>query len=150
MSASGYLGFLGTHHPRLDEKGRLILPAKFRDMLAGGLVVTKGQERCLYAYPTEEFAAIAAGLQRGPTSAKAVRDFGRMMLAGASDEVPDRQGRVTIPPALRAYAGLVRDLAVVGMGNRVEIWDASAWAAYVEATEASYADQAQEVWPGVF
>ncbi|MEI2732736.1 MAG: division/cell wall cluster transcriptional repressor MraZ [Dermatophilaceae bacterium] len=150
MSATAYPGFLGTHHPRLDDKGRLILPAKFRDKLADGLVVTKGQERCLYVFPTREFAQITADLQRGPTSAKPVRDFGRMLLSGASDEIPDRQGRVTIPPILRTYAGLTRDLAVVGTGNRVEIWDAAAWASYVEATEASYADQAEEVWPGVF
>lgn len=142
--------FLGTHLPRLDDKGRLILPAKFRDRLSDGLVVTKGQERCLYVFPVEDFTEIAAGLQRGPTSSKAVRDFARMLLAGASDEVPDRQGRVTIPPALREYAGLTRDVAVVGAGNRVEIWDAEAWSRYVEATEASYADQAEEVYPGVF
>ena len=67
--------FLGTHTPRLDEKGRLFLPAKFRDRLAGGLVVTKGQERCLFVYPTDEFERLATQMQQGPTSSKAVRDY---------------------------------------------------------------------------
>ncbi len=142
--------FLGTYLPRLDDKGRLILPAKFRDRLSDGFVITKGHERCLYIYPEEEFVRIAADVQRGPTSAKGVRDYARVFLADASDEVLDRQGRVTIPPGLRAYAGLTRDVAVVGTGNKVEVWDAEAWARYREAAEASYADQAEEVYPGVF
>lgn len=142
--------FLGTHLPRLDDKGRLILPSKFRGRLSDGLVLAKGQEHCLYVFPAEEFAAIAANVTRGPLSARPVRDVARMLLAGAFDEVPDKQGRITIPPQLREYAGLTRDVAVVGMGNRLEIWDADAWARYVEETEASYADQAEEVYPGVF
>jgi MraZ protein len=142
--------FLGTHLPRLDEKGRLILPAKFRERLADGLVMTKGQEHCLFVFPVDEFTKIAEGLAGGPTSDKKVRDFNRIMMSGATDELPDRQGRVTIPPALRAYAGLGRDLAVVGMGNRVEIWDAQAWSRYVEETEPGYAAQAEEVYPGAF
>jgi MraZ protein len=142
--------FLGEHFPRLDDKGRLILPAKFRERLAEGLVVTKGQERCLYVYPVEEFTQIALRYQTGPTSSKAVRDLGRMLLSGASEEVPDRQGRVTIPASLRAYAGLDRDVAVVGMGARVEIWNADAWTRYVEVTEATYAETNEEVHPGVF
>ncbi len=142
--------FLGEHFPKLDEKGRLILPAKYRERLAEGLVMTKGQERCLYVYPVDDFAPIAAKLQSGPTSSKAVRDFNRMLLSGAAEEVPDRQGRVTIPPTLREYAGLDRDLAVVGVADRVEIWDAAAWTRYSQANESSYAETAEEVYPGVF
>ncbi len=142
--------FIGTHFPRLDEKGRLIMPAKFRDRLADGLVMTKGQERCLYVYTVADFIQIATRLQSGPTSSKAVRDFGRMLLAGASEEVPDRQGRVTIPASLRGYAGLDREAVVVGMVGRLEVWDAAAWERYSEATEPGYADTAEEVYPGVF
>lgn len=141
--------FMSTYSPRLDEKGRLILPAKFRDRLADGLVMTKGQERCVYVYPVDVFTEIAARMQSVPTTSKKVRDFGRMLLAGAAEEVPDRQGRIMIPPSLREYAGIDRELAVVGAGNRVEVWDAVAWARYVEATEAGYADTAEEVYPGV-
>lgn len=137
--------FLGTYTPRLDDKGRLILPAKFRARLGDGLIVTKGQERCLFVYPPEEFAAIAAELRQGATSTRAARDHRRMMLAGASDETPDKQGRVTIPPPLRAYAGLDRDVAVVGAGEYVEIWDLDAWNAYTAAAEQAYADLDGEV-----
>ena len=69
--------FLGTHEPRLDEKGRLILPAKFREELAGGLVITKGQERCLYVFPSAEFARITEQLRQAPVTAKAAREIGR-------------------------------------------------------------------------
>jgi MraZ protein len=142
--------FLGTHTPRLDEKGRLFLPAKFRDRLEGGLVVTKGQERCLFVYPADTFESIAQDLQKGPTSSKAVRDYIRVFLAGAHDEVPDRQGRLTIPAPLRQYAGLTRDCTVIGTGNRVEVWDSTAWATYLEASEQAFAEQSQEVVPGLF
>jgi MraZ protein len=142
--------FLGTHTPRLDEKGRLFLPAKFRDRLADGLVVTKGQERCLFVYPADEFERLATQMQQGPTSSKAVRDYLRVFLAGAHDESPDRQGRLTIPPPLRQYAGLTRDCTVIGAGNRVEVWDSAAWARYLEASEEAFAEQSEEVVPGLF
>ena len=102
--------FLGTHTPRLDEKGRLFLPAKYRDELAEGLVVTKGQERCLYVFPQAEFGRITEALRTAPVTAKAVRDYSRVFFASASDEVPDKQGRITIPPALREYAGTAAGL----------------------------------------
>ena len=94
--------FLGTHTPRLDDKGRLILPAKYRDDLASGLVLTKGQERCLFVFPQAEFARITDALRAAPVTAKAVRDFSRVFFASASDEIPDKQGRITIPAALRS------------------------------------------------
>jgi MraZ protein len=106
--------FLGTHEPRLDEKGRLILPAKFRDELSAGLVITKGQERCLYVFPSSEFATITETLRQAPVTAKSARDYQRVMFAGAHDEIPDRQGRVTIPQGLRTYAGLEKECVVIG------------------------------------
>lgn len=141
--------FLGTHTPRLDDKGRLFLPAKFRDRLAGGLVVTRGQERSLYVFPMAEFERIAATFQSTPTSSRAVRDYQRVFLSGASDEIPDRQGRVTIPAALREYAGLSHECTVIGAGSRVEIWDSAAWATYLERSEQAFADLSEEVIPGL-
>lgn len=141
--------FLGTHTPRLDDKGRLFLPAKFRDRLATGLVVTRGQERCLYVFPLETFTQIATDMQKAPTSSRAARDYMRVFLSGASDEIPDKQGRVTIPQALRDYAGLDRECTVIGAGSRVEVWDTAAWNAYLESTEQAFADQAEEVIPGL-
>jgi MraZ protein len=142
--------FLGTHAPRLDEKGRLILPAKFRDELADGLVVTKGQERCLNVWPTAEFARMTDGLRTAPVTSKAVRDYQRILFAGASDETPDKQGRVTIPPALREYAGLERDCVVIGANNHVEVWAAAAWDEYSAAQEDVFSAMSEEVLPGVF
>jgi MraZ protein len=141
--------FLGTHNPKLDEKGRLFLPAKFRDRLADGLVVTRGQERCLYVFPMDEFVRLANQMQQAPTTSKAARDYMRVFLSGASDEVPDKQGRVTIPAALREYAGLSKDCTVIGTGARVEVWDTNAWNAYLESTEQAFADQSEEVIPGL-
>ncbi|GLU45983.1 division/cell wall cluster transcriptional repressor MraZ [Nocardiopsis ansamitocini] len=141
--------FLGTHSLRLDEKGRLFLPAKYRDELSGGLVVTKGQERCLYAFPVREFERITEALRSAPVTAKAVRDYSRVFFASASDERPDKQGRVTVPGTLRSYAGLDRDCVVIGANTRLEIWDAQAWARYEAEQEEVFADLSEEVLPGV-
>jgi MraZ protein len=141
--------FLGTHAPRLDEKGRLFLPAKYRDELAGGVVITKGQERCLYVFPGDEFGRITEALRTAPVTAKAVRDYSRVFFASASDEIPDKQGRITVPPALRGYAGLQRDCVVIGANTRLEIWDAQAWETYLAAQEDSFSEAAEEVLPGI-
>jgi len=141
--------FLGTHAPRLDDKGRLILPAKYREELAGGVVITKGQERCLYVFPQEEFTRITEALRTAPVTAKSVRDYSRVFFASASDELPDKQGRITVPPALRAYAGLQRDCVVIGANTRLEIWDTPAWDTFPAAQEDSFAEAAEEVLPGI-
>jgi transcriptional regulator MraZ len=140
--------FLGTHTPRLDDKGRLILPAKFRDELAGGVVITKGQERCLYVFPGAEFARIAEQLRATPMTHKAARAYSRVFFASAHDEVPDRQGRVTIPQHLREYAGLDRELVVIGASTRVEIWDRQAWDSYLAESEDDFAGIEEGVLPG--
>lgn len=142
--------FLGTYSPRLDEKGRLILPAKYREELAEGLVLTRGQERCLYVFSIREFERVHEQLRAAPLSSKQARDYIRVFLSGASDEVPDKQGRVTIPPPLREYAGLDRELAVIGAGTRAEIWDAQAWNEYLNEKEAVFSDTEEEVVPGLF
>ena len=141
--------FLGTHTPRLDDKGRLILPAKYREELSEGLVLTKGQERCLYVFPESEFGRITEALRTAPVTSKAVRDYSRVFFASASDEIPDKQGRITIPPALREYAALQRDCVVIGANTRLEIWDATAWETYLDQQEGAFSGASEEVLPGV-
>lgn len=142
--------FLGTHTPRLDDKGRLFLPAKFRDRLASGLVVTRGQERCLLVFPLDEFVKVTERMQAAPLASKAARDHIRVFLSGASDEIPDKQGRITVPAVLRRYAGLTRDCTVIGQGSRIELWDTARWEDYLAANEESYSEQSEEVVPGLF
>ncbi len=141
---------LGTYLPKLDEKGRLILPAKFRDELAAGVVITRGQERCLYVFAEREFEGFSEKIRQAPVASRQGRDFVRLLLSGANQERPDAQHRVTIPQALRDYAGLERDLTVIGAGNRAEIWSTSAWETYYAAVESDFANTAEEVIPGLF
>jgi MraZ protein len=142
--------FLGTHEPKLDEKGRLILPARFREDLAQGLVITKGQENCLYVFPSSEFALITERLRSAPVTQKNSRDYLRVMFAGAHDEVPDNQGRINIPVGLRSYASLEKNCVVIGANTRLEIWDATAWSKYLTDREKTFADVSEEVLPGLF
>ncbi|MPZ62064.1 MAG: division/cell wall cluster transcriptional repressor MraZ [Propionibacteriales bacterium] len=141
--------FFGTHAPRLDEKGRLFLPAKFRDELQEGLVITRGQERCLYVWPIGEFVGMTEQMRQAPVTNKKARDYMRMLFAGASDERPDKQGRITIPPTLREYAALTRECVVIGAMNRIEIWDSESWQSYSGEQEQAFADLSEEVMPGV-
>jgi MraZ protein len=140
--------FLGTYTPRLDDKGRLALPAKFRSALEGGIVITKGPQRCLCAYPVAEFERLTEQLRdtpapRGGTSELTPQDDTRVFFASASLEVPDAQGRVTLSAQQREYAGLSKDCAVIGHNFRFEIWDAAAWQAYLSRVEESFADGRQ-------
>jgi MraZ protein len=138
---------LGTYTPKLDEKGRLILPAKFRARLAPGLVMTRGQERCLFLLPMDEFNRMYEQVRQAPVTSRQARDYLRVFLSGASDEVPDKQGRVVVPAALREYAGLDRDVAVIGAGSRVEVWDSRAWETYLADQESSYSEVAEQIFP---
>jgi MraZ protein len=127
----------------------MFLPAKYREELSAGLVLTKGQERCLYVFPETEFARITEALRAAPVTAKAVRDYSRVFFASASDEIPDKQGRITIPPGLRDYAALQRDCVVIGANTRLEIWDAAAWEAYEADQNEAFSAAQEEVLPGV-
>jgi MraZ protein len=138
---------MGTFTPRLDDKGRLFLPAKFRDQLSEGLVVTRGQERCLTVWPRPAFEEVAQQAQAAPVTDRSVRDYTRLLFAGASDDQPDKQGRLSIPPMLREYAALTRDVIVIGVVNRLEIWDAGRWQSYSDTHEESFSDLGQEVFP---
>ncbi|MEI2787131.1 MAG: division/cell wall cluster transcriptional repressor MraZ [Candidatus Nanopelagicales bacterium] len=142
--------FLGTHTPKVDEKGRIILPAKFRTDLADGVVLTKGQDRSLVLWPMAEFEAAATRIREASQSNAAVRAYSRVLFSSAFDQVPDRQGRITVPPTLRDYAGLDRECVVVGNHKTVEIWDDSAWEQYLATQDAAFADIDEEVVPGLF
>ncbi len=142
--------FLGTFPMRLDEKHRLILPAKYRPDLGQGLVMTRGQERCVYVFPQPAFEQVVTNLNAAPLSNRAARDYARMLLSGAQDEIPDKQGRVTVSPLLRNYANLTREVSVLGVGERLEIWDAGMWAEQQAAAEQPFADRDGDIVPGVF
>jgi MraZ protein len=140
--------FLGTHTPKLDDKGRLILPARFRDELAEGLVIAKFQEHCLAIWPISVFVEMTKTVRSASSSQQGVRDYQRMLASGASNETPDKQGRITVPPDLRAYAGLDKDCVVVGAIDRVEVWNPAAWEQYSAEKEPAFADLNQALFPG--
>jgi len=139
--------FLGTHTPKLDEKGRVILPAKFRDPLSAGLVMTKGQERCVVIWPNEQFQEFAESLRQRSQNNEKVRAYTRVFFSSAFDDIADKQGRVTIPASLRDWAGLNRDLVVVGADTRVEVWDTLAWSQYLAVQEPGFATLDEGVMP---
>ena len=120
--------FLGEYQHALDDKGRVVLPSKFRDLLKKGCVVTKGQDRCLYVYTIDRFAEEMAKVTGLPTTDRRSRNFSRSLFAGARDQEPDKQGRIAIPETLRTYASLDKDVTVVGVADHIEIWATSAWA----------------------
>lgn len=142
--------FLGTYEPKLDDKGRVILPARIRNGMEGGIVLTRGQERCIYAFPVHVFEEMTARMRRAPLSSKAARDWVRVMLSGAYMEVPDKQGRIVVSADLRAYAGLDKELIVIGVGDRAEIWDAASWREYISIQEDAFSTTEEEIIPGSF
>ena len=140
--------FVGSYPLRLDEKGRLALPVRFRDQVADGMVIKKGQERCIYGLTmgrvAEQSAAIAA---MAPADTAAARMRARLGFGSMVEVEPDKTGRITIPASLREYAGLDRDVVVVGVDTRFEIWDSTTWDGYVAEQEASFADMESEGMP---
>ncbi|MDO8584258.1 MAG: division/cell wall cluster transcriptional repressor MraZ [bacterium] len=127
--------FIGEYHHTLDDKGRLAIPIKFRAALDEGAVVTRGLDHSLFLYTKREWETLASKLASLPLGQADTRAFTRLMLAGAMEVEVDKSGRVNIPEYLRAYAGLKKDTVVVGLYNRMEIWDEAAWKSYVTTTE---------------
>ncbi len=119
--------FLGEYVHTIDEKGRLAVPARFRAGLAAGLVITRGIDRCLAIYPLEEWERLAKQVSALPMTDRRARAFRRLVFANASDVIPDKQGRVLIPPRLREYAGLDSEVVVTGMDTYIEVWSPDAW-----------------------
>jgi MraZ protein len=132
--------FMGTYTPKLDDKGRLFLPAKFRERLSEGVVVTQGQENCLVVWPEDVFMAEARRAQQTPMTNRGARDYARVLFGGAEQGTPDKQGRIGISPLLRAYAGLGKDVVVIGVMDRIEIWDPARWTEYNAGAQAKFAD----------
>lgn len=142
--------FYGTFSPKLDDKGRLFLPAKFRDAMAPGCVATLGFERTVAIYPMAAFEQMNRTVSSLPLTVSRNRDYARMFRANAHDQLPDKQGRVVLPQHLRDYARLDRDLVVNGAGAFLEVWDATKWAEYCEAKQDGYAEMNDEMFPGGF
>ena len=132
--------FMGTYTPKLDEKGRLFLPAKFRNRLAEGLVVTQGQEKCLVVWPQDVFDAEADRVSARPMTSKSARAYTRMLFSSGSEGTLDKQGRIGIPTPLREYAAIERDVVVIGARDRLEIWNPTRWREYEEQALPEYAD----------
>ena len=130
---------LGTYTPKIDAKGRMALPAKFRSQLGQGLVMARGQE----------FRRIASQIQRVSVGNKAAREYLRVFLSGAVDQQPDKQGRVLVPQMLRDYANLGSDVVVIGVGTRAELWNKDTWESYLAEKEEGYSDIADDVLPEV-
>ena len=127
--------FIGEYRHSLDVKGRIILPAKFRDGLGDKFVLTKGLDGCLFAYSKEEWANFEEKIKSLPLTNKDARAFVRFFFAGAVECEIDKQGRTLIPPMLREYAGLSKDIVIIGVSNRVEIWSQDKWDSYSEAED---------------
>lgn len=131
--------FVGEHEHTLDGKGRVILPSKYRERLRNGIVLAQGKDYCVDVYPVDEFRRIGERKQAEVEAGQLPRSELRLFAAGAFEDIPDSQGRVTVPPKLRTYAGLDRELTINGAFSHVQIWDRDAWTAYNEAHEAGYA-----------
>jgi MraZ protein len=141
--------FLGEYQHTLDPKGRVILPAAFRERLSEGLVMTVGLDNCLAVHPTADWEHVVAGLRSLRTTDRRERMFARVMLSAAQPETPDRQGRITIPARLREYAQLSKDVTVVGADARLELWDTARWEAYRDEAMADFANTEESFGLGV-
>jgi len=127
--------FIGEYQHNLDDKGRLAVPVKFREVFGHGAVVTRGLDHCLFIYPVEEWNQLATKLAALPIAQANTRAFARLMLAGAMDCDIDKQGRISMPEYLREYAGIKKAVVVAGLYNRLEVWDETAWKKYKTTTE---------------
>lgn len=133
--------FLGEYKHTIDSKGRVVLPSKFRDRLDHGLVVTKGQERCLYVFPIDRWADEADKINRLPRTDRRSRNYARSFFGSASDQKLDGQGRIQLPQALRDYGSLDKEVVILGVADRVEIWDVATWE--------SVTTEADELYSGI-
>jgi len=137
--------FIGEYQHTMDGKGRLFIPAKFREGLGDRFVVTKGLDRCLFLYSLDEWALMEMKLRRLPLAKADARAFARLFFAGAAELEVDKQGRILIPANLREYAGLTKDVAVIGVASRVEIWDHGEWLRYSGEAGGSFEEIAEKI-----
>lgn len=137
--------FMGEFEHTIDTKGRIIVPAKFREGLGEKFVVTRGLDRCLFAYPLEEWGILEEKLKKLPLTKKDARAFTRFFFSGAIECVVDRQGRINIPQPLRKYAKLNKDCTVIGVSNRIEFWSTEIWEDYFNESEESFVEIAENL-----
>ena len=137
--------FFGTFTPKLDDKGRLTLPAKFREELADGLMVVKGQDRSLAVYPKAEFLVRAKKAAEASRTNPKARAFVRNLAASADEQALDSQGRISVSALHRNYAGLQKECVVIGNVDFIEIWDAESWESYSAEHEEDFSDGDDEV-----
>lgn len=130
--------FLGEYQHSLDIKARVIIPAKFREELGTKFVATKGFDRCIFLYPMSEWKIIENKIRTLPLAKPEVLKFTRVFFSGASELEIDKQGRIVLPQNLREYANIEKELIVIGVGARVEIWSNESWASYNQIDESSY------------
>ena len=145
MLKSGDLMFLGEYRHTIDNKGRLIIPARFRELLGEKFVITKGLDNCLFVYPEAEWGRIAMKLQDLPFTREDARAFTRLFLAGACESEVDGQGRTLLPLNLRHFAGMSKDVCLIGVGSRFEIWDMDRWGNYTQRSEREFGDIANKM-----
>ncbi len=136
---------IGEYKHTIDTKKRLAIPAKLRKDLGERAVITKGLENCLVIYTLEEWQKLALKLENLPTSQVDARNFARIMLSGASDVELDKLGRVLIPDYLKDYASLKKNVTLLGLSNKIEIWDTEKWQEYSKRTESSAGDIAERL-----
>lgn len=137
--------FIGEYTHNMDVKGRMAVPAKFRNKLSGGAIITRGLDKCLFLFSIEEWQKLAEKIVSLPLTQANSRAFSRLMLAGAADCNIDSQGRILIPDYLRKYAGLEKEVVIAGLYNRAEIWDEKSWSGYKKDTESRSEDIAEKM-----
>ena len=132
--------FMGEYQHNMDPKGRVIIPAKFRDALGEKFVATRGLDNCLFVYPMDEWSILEQKLVTLPITSKNARAFVRFFFSGATECELDKQGRISIPANLREYAGIDKELVIIGLANRIELWAKERWDVYMKEAENSYED----------
>lgn len=137
--------FMGEYQHSVDAKGRLIVPAKFREALGEAFVVTRGLDNCLFGYPMNEWRKLEEKLKDLPMTKKDTRAFARFFFSGATEVEIDKQGRINIPTTLMQHAHLVKECVVLGVSNRIEIWAKDAWEAYFSESEQSFNEIAENM-----
>lgn len=137
--------FIGEYTYSIDEKKRLAIPPKFRNLLGRKAVITRGLDQCLFLYPAKEWGNLAKKLSQLPLSQSDARGFARLMLTGAMEVIIDNLGRILVPDYLKEYALLKKKVVVAGVYNRVEIWEAKKWRDYQTKTEKEVGDIAERL-----
>lgn len=137
--------FMGEYHHNVDTKGRLIVPAKFRDNLGESFILTRGLDQCLFGYPRDEWKIIEEKLKNLPLTKKDARAFTRFFFSGATECEIDKQGRINIATPLTNYAKLEKECVVLGVSNRIEIWNKEIWEEYFNESADSFADIAENM-----